>query len=65
MADAFAPSMFPPVEPKRVFPPPHRWEFSHSESYIKVGPPIAAGVPPTYQFWTDLLVWDDRYQWNE
>lgn len=74
MADAFAPSPFPPIAPKRVRPPPTREELRSYSRYRRTGgtfvpsppdPPEPPTPTPLFEIWNDLLIWDDQYIWDE
>ena len=64
MADAFAPSPFPPIAPKNVRPPPTREELRSYSRYRKTGLPTQS-TNPLYKIWNDLLFWGDQYFWDE
>jgi hypothetical protein len=62
MADAFAPSPFPDIAPRKTFPPPTLEDFAASKQVKITG---VVPLPPSDHLWHDNLFWDGQQYWDE
>jgi hypothetical protein len=64
MADAFAPSPFPPIAPRKTFPPPTLEDFKASRQVQITGGAVTP-PSPSDNLWHDNLFWDGQQYWDE